>query len=583
MPRRVITHPAHDRLKSLGFLGVWWIEQFVVHGRGDVRGEPIVYGDEYAGFIVDCYAIDGNGRRLYDSAFFSRPKGTDKSGVAAALTLLEAFGPCRFAGWAKGGETYTFLGKTYVYEAGEAMGKPVRNPLIRLMATEEGQTGNVYDSVYYNLHDEESPLHALQAYGVQVGLTRVLISSALGGGEIRPCTAGAASKDGGLETFAVFDETHLYNAPELREMFAVVNRNLKKRKKTAGTWYIETTTMYAPGEESVAETTYHLADAIMEGKAKRARLLFDHRWAEVPSIFPMQITDPDTGKEREETETEHEQRMRNAFLEAYGDAIAWHDLESLVDGLFDTHQSESETRRYFFNALVAATNAWVQIHEWTAVGLSERMKDPEWRSKFKPPAKGDTITLGFDGGRSSDATVLIGCRVKDGYLFPIAIWEQPDGPEARGWQIDRDAVDAKVVETFKRFNVVAFFGDPPLWQDYIDKWEREFGDQLVIKASANKAIEWWTKRDAPMSDALERIHTAILTQTVSHGDHYVLTRHVMNARRWPRRGGEVIGKDKKGSVNKMDAAIGMTLAYEGAAIYRKKYKTIPQGVPRRAR
>jgi hypothetical protein len=584
--RRIITAPGHDRNRSLGWLAVWWIETFVVHGRGDVVGEPIRYGDEYTGFIVDCYAHDPDGRRYYDSAFFSRPKGTDKSGLAAALSLFEAFGPARFAGIAKGGEKYTFLGREYEYLPGDVMGKPVRNPLILIMATEEGQTGNVYDSIYHNLNDPDAPLHALQAYGVDVGKTRVLISSNMGGGEIRPTTAGASSKDGGLETFAVFDESHLYVTNQLREMFRTVNRNLRKRRK-AGAWYIETTTMYAPGEESIAEETYHLADAIDEGKARRPRLLFDHRWADVVSLDKIKVEDADTGKERTETEDEYLERLRDAFRESYGDAIAWHDPDDLLDGLFDTHQSESETRRYFFNALVAATNAWVQVHEWANIGLAERRKRAKAAGeqfRFVPPKKGDVITLGFDGGRSSDATVLIAVRVSDGYIFPIGIWEQPDGPEGKGWQIDRDEVDAKVAETFEKFTVVAFFGDPPLWQDYVDKWDREYGDQLVVKAGARHSIEWWTKRDAPMSEALERLHTAIKTGGVTHGNHHVLTRHVINARRWPRRGGVVIGKDKKGSPHKMDAAIGATLAYEGCAIYRKNHKPKTEtSVPRRAR
>jgi len=54
MPRRLITHPQHNRKRSLGFLATWWIESFVVHGRGGIRGTPIRYGLEYTGFIVDC-------------------------------------------------------------------------------------------------------------------------------------------------------------------------------------------------------------------------------------------------------------------------------------------------------------------------------------------------------------------------------------------------------------------------------------------------------------------------------------------------------------------------------------------------
>lgn len=584
MPQRTITAPAHDRHRSLGWLGVWWIENFVRHGRGDAMGMKIRYGDETTLFVVDCYGLDDRGRRLYDSAFFSRPKGCDKSGIAAAIALFEAFGPCRFAGWAEGGETYEFLGVVYTYKPGEPMGKHVNNPVVRVMATEEGQTGNVYDNIYFNLTDDDAPLAALRAYGVDPGKTRVLRDNRP---IILPSTAGSASKDGGLETFAVFDESHLYIVPVLREMFRVVSRNLRKRKKTAGTWYLETTTMYAPGEESIAEDTYRLADLIIEKRARRARLLFDHRWADVESLEPIQVPDEDRpGRKRAETEKEYLDRLRDAFIEAYGDAIEWNDPDDLIDGLFDTHQTESETRRYFFNALVAATNAWVQVHEWAACGIELRRKAAREAGEpwsFIPPKRGDTITLGFDGGRSSDATVLIACRVSDGYLFPIRIWEVPDGPERKGWQIDRDEVDAVVVATHEKFNVVAFFGDPPLWQDYIDKWEREFGEQYVVKASASKAIEWWTKRDAPMSEALERIHTAITTKAVIHGNHHVLTRHVTNARRWPRRGGVVIGKDKKGSPNKMDAAVGITLAYEGTALYRKTHKTTKSAVPRRAR
>jgi len=562
MPHRQITAPEHDRRFSLGWLGTWWIETFVVHGRGDVIGMPVRYGPEFTTFVVDAYALSPIGRRLYDSVFFSRPKGCDKSGIAGALSLFEAFGPARFAGIAKGGETYEFLGHTYVYEAGEPMGKAVRNPYVRVMATEEGQTGNVYDNIYHNLSDEDAPLYQLKAYGVDPGRTRIIRDGRV---VIQPATAGSASKDGGLETFAVFDETHLYITPTLREMFKVVSRNLRKRKKTTETWYLETTTMYAPGEESVAEDTYRLADLIDEGKVRRTRLLFDHRWGEIAELDQ----NPD------ETAEEYYQRLADAFTEAYGDAMEWNDVDALIDGLWDTHQSESETRRYFFNALVAATNAWIQIHEWNAAGLKQRLaaaKQARVAFDFKPPMKGDTITLGFDGGRTDDATVLIACRVSDRYIWPILIEEVPDGPEAKGWEVDRDMVDAVVKATFEKFKVVAFFGDPPLWQDYVDKWEREYGDQLQVKASGQKAIHFWTKNDAPMSQALERFHTALTTGHVIHGNHRGLSRHFMNARRWRRAAGVVIGKDKKGSPNKMDAAVGATLAHEGTARYIAKHK-----------
>jgi hypothetical protein len=126
------------------------MEFFTVHGPGDVQGEPVVHGDEYTGFIVDCYATDRDGRRLYDGAFWSRPKGCDKSGMAARFDLFEALGPCRGTGkLARGGEVYRDpwgMGFEHVFEKGEPLARPVHVPFIRCMATEEEQTGNVYRS-----------------------------------------------------------------------------------------------------------------------------------------------------------------------------------------------------------------------------------------------------------------------------------------------------------------------------------------------------------------------------------------------------------------------------------------------------
>ena len=40
-------------------------------------------------------------------------------------------------------------------------------------------------------------------------------------------------------------------------------------------WVLETTTMYRPGENSIAEETYKHAQDIREGRIKDPKLLFD--------------------------------------------------------------------------------------------------------------------------------------------------------------------------------------------------------------------------------------------------------------------------------------------------------------------
>lgn len=508
----------------------------MVHGPGDIQGEPVRHGDEYSGFIADCYALTAAGRRSYDSVFLSRPKGCDKSGMGARLSLFEAFGPCRFGGWAKGGEVYRDpwgLGFEYVYQPGEPMGRPVKVPFIRCMATEEGQTGLVYDSVYFNL--TEGPMKEIP--GVNAGLTRTLLP---GGGEITPSTASSAAKDGGKETFVDFDESHLYNLPELRRMYRVVTRNLRKRKRLSEPWALETTTMFAPGEDSIAEETYRLGELIKAGLARRDRLLLDHRWGE--------CEDPG-----------NEAQLRAAIVEAFGDAMEWQDLDSLVDEFFDPRALIIDSRRYFLNAETETSDSWVAPREWNPRA-----------DATKVVADGEMIVLGFDGSVRDDSTALVACRVEDGHLWipetpaGVACWEKPEmrRGQVSDWQVDRVAVDAAVASMFERYKVIGFYCDPAHWVDTIDRWSSEFAAKMLIRASQAKPLEWWTNRPKYMVDALERFHEAVVTGDLTHDGGSVLTRHILNARIRTGRSGITISKEHPGSPRKIDAAMAAVLAYE---------------------
>jgi hypothetical protein len=546
MPHVTVRAPGHDRSRSLGWLSVAWMEYFVVHGPGDVQGEPVRHGDEYTGFVVDCYAVDDDeGKLLYDSAFFSRPKGCDKSGLGARIGLFEAFGPCRFDGWAEGGEVYEDpwgLGFEYVYEPGEPMGRPVRVPYLRIMATEEGQTGNVYDTIHFNLTDEASRLS--QIPGVDPGLTKINLPD---GGEITPSTASASSKDGGKETWVCFDETHLYNTPELRRMYTTMTRNLRKRKKNAGTWYLETTTMFAPGQDSVAEKTYEEAEAIREGRKKRgrARLLYDHRYGVCKDL-------------------KNEDELRAALIDSYGDAMEWMDIETLVDDFYDLRNDAADGKRYFLNSRTSSSDAWMDSDAWEVCRRPEEI------------APGELVTLGFDGSIRDDATALCACRVSDGHLQLLGVWEKPEGPEGEGWQVDRESVDNTVARAFDKYEVCGFYCDPPHWQDYVDKWTSEHSEGLQVCATQARPLEWWTNRPTAMEHALDRFVEAVDDKALSFAGTErsddeesfsklgaTLTRHVLNAKRRPMgRNHMGIGKEHAKSSKKIDAAMSATLAYE---------------------
>lgn len=551
--RERVQAETHDRKKSLGWIAIWWIETFCVHGPGDVQGEPVELDEEFAAFILDSYALDDTGRRLYDSAFISRAKGRAKSELAGFITLFEAMGPARFAGWADGGETYERDGFVYTYEPGEPIGKLVTAPVIRCLATEEGQAGNTYDNVFFNL--TEGPLgNGLPRDAA--GLTRIFLP---GGGEIIPSTASNSSKDGGKETFVVFDETHLYTTRELKRMYDTVRRNLAKRK-AAEPWSLETSTMYLPGEKSVAEETHDLAKLIREGKSKTQRLLFDHREADAD----IDLTDPE--------------QVRAGIREAYGPFAEVMDVERILTEFYDPRNDPQDSRRYYFNQPTSSKDAWISSPEWMACASTKEV------------AKGEEITLGFDGSRKrtrgvTDATALIGCRVSDGHLFEIRIWEQPDGPAGEGWEVPITEVDYEVRQAFERFNVVGFFADPAKWESYIAQWEADFGKKLKVKSSQPHPIEWWMtgNRSYLVVRALEQFQNAVLDRELTHSG-LALTRHVLNARRRLGRSGVSIAKEHPESPNKIDAAIAAVLAYQARLqALSKGEATKTTFVPRRIR
>jgi hypothetical protein len=183
-------------------------------------------------------------------------------------------------------------------------------------------------------------------------------------------------------------------------------------------------------------------------------------------------------------------------------------------------------------------------------------------------ADSDAVTLGFDGSRArargvTDATALIGCRVSDGHLFELGVWEQPAGPAGDGWQVPTSEVEAAVAAAFDRFTVVGFYADPARWESYVAGWEARYSSRLRVKATREHPIEWWLSggRSALIVQALAGFHSAVLDRGMTHDGAFTLTRHVLGARRRPSRAGLQIAKEHPDSARKIDAAVAGVLAW----------------------
>lgn len=497
---------------SLGYQVIDFILENCCYGPGDLQGEhPVLIDDEVFDFIVELYRVDPvTGRKSFDEAVLSRPKGRAKTEVAGWLVVAEAFGPVRFSHW----------------EDGQPVAKPVTSPLIKCLATEESQATAAFSVVAYIVNDWGKE-HRPELFATTTGARVYQSATALylaHGGEIRACSSGSASKDGGKETFVVADESHLYVLRELKSMYATVRRNLGKRK-LAEPWLLQTSTAYRPGESSIFEETL---TAWRKGELSSS-VYVDHREAK----GRIDLGDRD-----------HTMRQ---LRYAYGAAAEWMDLDRIYREMLDPRSCpDVETAaRYFLNRPMSGQDAWI------AKDVHDR------QTKVSEVLPGEAICLGFDGSLNDDTTVLRGCRMSDGYLFRIGAWAKPEGAAGIGWEVPRSDVLATVREAFARYDVVRGYFDPHEWRSDIDALAADLGETRVIP--------WATSFYTKMHNALDRLHTGFLTGEVWHDADPLAAEHYGNvfvARRGHLR---LVRKEYPNSPRKIDSVVGDALALEARA------------------
>lgn len=505
--------------RTLGVEVVEWIEENLVHGPGDVQGQAIQLDEEQVGFILRAYAIDDLGRRLIRRAVYSRPKGRAKSELAAMIVCAEALGPVRFDHWDK---------------QGYPVGRAVQSPLILCVATEEGQADNTYGAVEFMLDHGA----VADTPGLDVGRTRTFIP---GGGEIRAISAKASSKDGGKETFVNFDETHLYVTPELHRLAATIRRNLGKRK-IAQPWSLETTTMYAPGEESVAEHSHRYATAIADGKIKANGFLFDHREGPDPATFDFDDDD----------------QLRRALADVYAEAAEWMDFERLINEARDPSTQRADFVRYFLNRPARNEQLrWIKDAEWAGLAAPDIDIPPD-----------AAIYVAVDVGIKSDSTAVAWAhRLPDGRVVTrTRVWAAK--PEVRAHvHVPGGRVLIAPVEDFIReldddFQVVEIAYDPR----FFEKSAQDLSDEGF------DLVEF-PQNGAPMADAYQAFYDSIGEGTTVHDGDSVYAAHVsacvatMTERGWKVR---KLRSTEAGPGQRIDALVAAVMARARAAARQQR-------------
>jgi hypothetical protein len=320
-------------------------------------------------------------------------------------------------------------------------------------------------------------------------------------------------------------------------MYRTVRRNMAKRKQSEP-WSLETSTMYAPGEDSVAEESHKLAMLIRDGKTRQGRMLFDHRQAD----------DPDT-------DLGDEDAVRAALREVYGPFADLMDLDRILSEIWDPRNPVADSKRYFLNLVTSPSDSFLSD------GEVERAADVLY-----VVADREIITLGFDGSagvndkdRVADSTALIATCVRTGHQFAVGIWEQPPGVSGIGWEPPVDEIEMALGLAHQQYKVVGFYADPSHWSEAVARWTARWGSTYKAKRTHEQPIRWKTNQHTLWADTLKAYRAALRSGAVTFDGTAAFRQHLLNALNKETRSGLTIVKMKES--RKIDAVVAGTYSY----------------------
>jgi phage terminase large subunit-like protein len=533
-------------------------------------------------FILWWYAIDARGRFIYREGVLQRLKGWGKDPLAAVIAAVELVGPCRFMGWT------TRRRPDLGLEIGDPIGKSHPRAWIQIAAVSKDQTKNTM-TLFPGLFTQKCK----DLHGITIG--KEIVYAYAGARRIEAVTSSPATLEGGRPTLVIMNETHHWKANnDGHAMSDVISRNARKSKGGAAR-RLAITNAYEPSEDSVAQRRRETWEEQEAGLAIKTGILYDSLEAPPDATMrPAKVRNAE-GKLVEPTEEEVREHLAAIIRGVRGDAW-WLDIDSLVDAILDKETPVSQSRRFWFNQIVAAEDAWLDpaaikkaIDPLVAANREIVGKD-DLKVGWRAVMPDEDVVMFFDGSKSDDATAIVGCRVSDSYIFTIGVWQKPKGERGKTWLVPRHAVDKRVREAFDTFRVVGFWADPShatddtdgtrYWDELIDTWHRDFNQELKIWATKSGLNTHSVMFDLA-SPERQRLFVGAAEEFVEQMEskddieefdpqfkidgHPALVAHMRNARRYPTKFGNSLMKDNRESARKIDLAV----AAVGARLLRR--------------
>ena len=160
-----------------------------------------------------------------------------------------------------------------------------------------------------------------------------------------------------------------------------------------------------------------------------------------------------------------------------------------------------------------------RLNQWVRLA-GEDFVSPHFWAEAKRDSDiplGATITAGFDGSVSGDATGLVACDVATGTLKVLAVWEpDPNDPE---WTVNRDDVNKAIEKMFENYDVRMLWCDPSFYEPDVLTWSQKWRRRVERIPPTNHRI-------APMA---QQFLADLVAKDIGHDGDPRLQRHVLNA------------------------------------------------------
>ena len=580
---------------TLGWQVIHWVERNLLNDEG----QPFQLTDEQKRLLLWWYAVDERGRFVYRKGILQRLKGWGKDPFAAVLAAVEFVGPCRFAGW------LTVDRPDLGLIAGDPLGKEHPRAWIQVAAVSKDQTVNTM-ALFPGLFSRE----CIKEHQINMG--KEIIYAHGGQRRIQAVTSSPRALEGGRPTLVIKNETHHWlQNNEGHAMASVIDRNATK-SKDGQSRTLSITNAYEPSEGSVAQREREAWEDEQAGLSINTGVLYDSIEAGKDAL--MALPKKPTGEVDEDgnpVEIDPTEDEIKAYIGAIVNAIrgdaSWLDVDSIVGAILDKANDVSESRRFYYNQVVAAEDAWLDpaaIRAAVSPAMRESMADnADIRTGWLMVLPSDPVVLFLDCSKSQDSTALVGCRLDDGYVFTVGVWQRPPGERGDKWLAPREEVDSRLIECMGfgtredgtvddngRFNVVAFWGDPShalddedgsrYWDALFDRWHQRYKHRLQLWAHRGEhrqhAVMWdmtSPERHHTFVDAAERFNEEIenlndieMYEPLFEIDgHPALVRHLANAKRYPTKWGTSLWKGAREGTKKIDLAV----AAVGARMVRR--------------